>query len=168
MRPLAGSIAASVALHAAAAAWLDPAADGDPRPHLPARAPLTVSLLSVAQASDSERGPRSTERRRARGSSVPDASIYYTAAQVDLKATPLEMKTRVQTPDNFPLGRIATVKLRLFISEEGGVDGYEILAADQLPNAALLQDVREIRFRPAQRAGRAVKSQKLVEISFIP
>jgi hypothetical protein len=99
---------------------------------------------------------------------VGSPSLYYTAKQVDLKATPLEMKTRVQTPDNFPLGRIATVKLRLFINEEGGLDGYEILAADQLPDRALLQDIREIRFRPAERAGRPVKSQKVVGISFIP
>jgi hypothetical protein len=96
------------------------------------------------------------------------STIYYTAKQVDLKATPLEMKTRMRTPDNFPLGRLATVKLRLFINEEGGVDGYEILAADQLPTRALLEDVREIRFRPAERAGRPVKSQKVIGISFIP
>ena len=96
------------------------------------------------------------------------SAVYYTAKQVDLKATPLEMKTRVKTPDNFPLGRIATVRLRLYISEEGAIDGYEILAADQLPSRALLQDIREIRFRPAERAGRPVKSQKVIQISFIP
>ena len=167
MRALAGSIAASVALHAAAAAWLEPATYGDPRPRQPARAPLTVSLVSPAQ-------PTASMPAAARAgdggklAALGGASIYYTAKQVDLKATPLEMKTSFRTPDNFPLGRIATVKLRLYINEEGGIDGYEILAADQLPNRALLQDVREIRFRPAERGGRPVKSQKVIGISFIP
>ena len=165
MRALAGSIAVSVALHAAAAAWLDPAAHGDPRrPH---PAPLTVSLLSPAQ-------PKASEPAAAHAGggaklvALGSAPMYYTAKQVDIKATPLEMKTRVRTPDNFPLGRIATVKLRLFINEQGDIDRYEMLAADQLPSRALLQDIREIRFRPAERAGRPVKSQKVVEISFIP
>jgi hypothetical protein len=166
VRPLAGSLAASVALHAAAAAWLDPAAYGDPRARPAARAPLTVSLLPASQPTASAAAAHAGDG--AKLAALGSAPVYYTAKQVDVKATPLEMKTRVQTPDNFPLGRIATVKLRLFINEQGGIDGYEILAADQLPNRALLQDIREIRFRPAERAGRPVKSQKVVEISFIP
>ena len=166
MRPLAGSIAASVALHAAAAVWLDPAAYGDPRARHPARAPLSVSLLSPARPKVSV--PLARPGEGAKLAALGSAPVYYTAKQLDLKATPLEMKTRVQTPDNFPLGRIATVKLRLFINEQGGVDDYQILAADQLPSRTLLHDVREIRFRPAERAGRPVKSQKVVEISFIP
>jgi hypothetical protein len=167
VRPLAGSIAASVALHAAAAAWLDPAAYGDPRSRLAARAPLTVSLLTPPQPKASASATaRSGESGKL--AALGGAAVYYTAKQVDLKATPLEMKTRVQTPDNFPLGRIATVKLRLFINEQGGIDAYEVLAADQLPSRALLADIREIRFRPAERAGRPVKSQKVVQISFVP
>ena len=166
MRALAGSIAASVALHAAAAAWLDPAAYGDPGARHPARAPLSVSLSSPAQPKASM--PAAAHPGEGAKLAALGSTIYYTAKQVDLKATPLEMKTRLRTPDNFPLGRLATVKLRLYINEQGGIDGYEILAADQLPDRALLQDVREIRFRPAERAGRPVKSQKVVQISFIP
>jgi hypothetical protein len=96
------------------------------------------------------------------------APVYYTAKQVDRKAMPLDLESRAKTPDNFPVGRIVTVKLRLFISEQGGVDSYEVLAADQLPSRALLEDIREIRFRPAERSGRPVKSQKVVEVSFVP
>jgi len=167
VRALAGSIAASVALHAAAAAWLEPATYGDPQARPASGAPLSVSLLSLAQ-------PQASMPAAARaGESVKlaalgSASVYYTAKQVDLKATPLEMKTSFRTPDNFPLGRIATVKLRLFINETGGIDDYEVLAADQLPDRVLLQDIREIRFRPAERRGRPVKSQKVVQFSFIP
>lgn len=160
-------MAASVALHAAAAAWLEPGAYGESQARPAPRAPLTVSLLSLADAP-----ARMPAARRAGDSAklaaLGSAPVYYTAKQVDVKATPLRMKTSGRTPDNFPLGRIATVKLRLFINEAGGIDAYEILAADQLPSSALLQDIREIRFRPAERAGRAVKSQKVIQISFIP
>jgi hypothetical protein len=127
---------------------------------------LTVSLGSAPQPKASV--PMARAGDGAKLGALASVPVYYTAKQVDLKATPLEMKTRVQTPDNFPLGRIATVKLRLFINELGGVDDYQILATEQLPSRTLLQDVREIRFRPAERAGRPVKSQKVVEISFIP
>lgn len=166
MRALAGSIAASVALHAAAAAWLEPGAYGDARARFVPRAPLTVALLSLDQPKKSVLAAPAGEG--AKLATLASAPVYYTAKQVDIKATPLEMKTRLQTPENFPLGRLATVKLRLFINEEGGIDGYEILAADQLPDSALLQDIREIRFRPAERAGRPVKSQKVIGISFVP
>jgi Gram-negative bacterial TonB protein C-terminal len=166
VRALAGSIAASVALHAAAAAWLDPAAYGDRRARQAAPAPLTVALLSPAQPKASM--PAAARIGDGGKLAALGSAVYYTAKQVDLKATPLDMKTRVKTQDNFPLGRVATVKLRLYISEQGAIDGYEILAADELPDRALLQDIREIRFRPAERAGRPVKSQKVVQISFIP
>src|SRR5204863_8213682 len=53
IRPLAGSIAASVMLHAAAGAWLEPATYGDPRSRLAAGAPLTLSPTSAAQAETS-------------------------------------------------------------------------------------------------------------------
>ena len=154
-----------MALHAAAAAWLDPSASGDPRERAQKHAPLTVSLSTTPEAK------QNLAARAGDGSKLAalgGPSVYYTAKQVDVKATPLEMTTRMQGPDNFPLGRIATVKLRLFINEQGGIDAYEILAADQLPSRALLADIREIRFRPAERGGRAVKSQKVVQISFIP
>jgi hypothetical protein len=155
-----------VVLHATAGAWLEPARYGDPRSRLAERAPLTVSLSAAPQPKATV--PMTRAGDGAKLGALGSPSVYYTAKQVDLKATPLEMKTRVQTPDNFPLGRIATVKLRLFINELGGVDDYQILATEQLPSRTLLQDVREIRFRPAERAGRPVKSQKVVEISFIP
>ena len=166
MRQLAASIAASVALHATAAAWLEPApAAKEQRTARPA--PLTAAL--VAEPPSSARATQHrAEPRRTKFASVPAAPIYYKSAEVDVRARPLEMKPRGRTADNYPLGRLAIVKLRLFISEEGAVDAYEILEADGLPKAAGLDDIREIRFRPAERGGRAVKSQKVVEFSFVP
>ncbi|MFN2644773.1 MAG: hypothetical protein ABR570_07265 [Burkholderiales bacterium] len=166
MRRLGASIAASLAFHASAGAWLQSAA-ALTEPEVGRAAPLRASLLAEAtvRSASIARARRDAPAARASGFAPP---IYYTASQVDLKATPIDMKMGIQTPDNFPLGRMATVKLRLLINEEGAVDAYQILEADGLPIAARLDDVREIRFRPAERAGRAVKSQKVVEISFIP
>lgn len=162
-RRLIASVAASAAVHGAAAAWLQPGTLGaDSSVAQPA--PLTVSLRRERPTdSDVAVAP---ERPRTLG--LPADARYYTAKEVDIKATPLEMKTRLRTFDNFPLGRIATVKLRLFISEQGRIDSLEILHADRLPDPTLLRDFREVRFRPAERGGRPVKSQKVVEISFVP
>jgi Gram-negative bacterial TonB protein C-terminal len=161
-RRLIASVAASAAVHGAAAAWLQPGAMDSGALAQPV--PLTVSLRRESPV----RNEMSTRRERRAALGLPVDARYYTAKEVDIKATPLEMKTRLQTFDNFPLGRIATVKLRLFISEQGRIDSLEILHADRLPDPALLRDFREVRFRPAERGGRPVKSQKVVEISFVP
>jgi hypothetical protein len=162
VRPLTAAVAASVALHAAVAALPGPG-DGTSGPH--AATPLQVTLIDALDSA-SALPVRDDETPSPSRLSAPVR--YYTSAEVDIRATPLEMKTRPRTAANFPLGRIATARLRLFINERGTLDSYQILEAKRLPDRALLEDFREVRFRPAQRKGRPVKSQKVVEISFIP
>jgi hypothetical protein len=162
VRSLTAAVAASVALHAAVVALPGPP---DGLPGAQADAPLKVTFVEVRKNA-SARTP--TEAQTPSGGGLPAPVRYYTSAEVDMKATPLEMKTRPRTRANFPLGRIATAKLRLFINERGTLDSYQILEAKRLPDRALLEDFREVRFRPAERKGQAVKSQKVVEISFIP
>jgi len=154
-RRLLASIAASAALHAGAAVWLQVRVPERAEEPLASTVVLSVSMQRELPEAHGANGGLSGAR-------------YYTSREVDIKATPLEMRTRPRTNDNFPFGRIATAKLRLFISEEGRLDAYEILEAERLPNRALLDDFRQVRFRPAERAGRPVKSQKIVEISFVP
>jgi hypothetical protein len=166
LRPLTTAIVASIALHAAFAA-LPLSGDGKRLGDTSAAGvPLRVAIdyrRQTAAGTSEERGADLLE-----AGYLPVPSRYYTSAEVDVKATPLGMKTRPRTSDNFPLGRIATVKLRLFINEHGELDSYRIIDAKHLPDRAALEDFREVRFRPAERAGRPVKSQKVVEISFIP
>jgi len=162
VRSLTAAVAASVALHAAVVALPGPS---DGLRGAQADAPLKVTFVEVPENASARTPP---EEEAPSGGGLPAPVRYYTSAEVDMKATPLEMKTRPRTSANFPLGRIATAKLRLFINERGTLDSYQILEAKRLPDRALLEDFREVRFRPAERKGEAVKSQKVVEISFIP
>jgi len=109
------------------------------------------------------------ERPRDRDALFAAAPAYYYSSQdVDVRATPMKMETTPASEKNVLLGRLVRVKLRLFISEQGGVDRFEILEAEGLTDAVSLEDVSEIRFHPAQKAGRPVKSQKVVELTFAP
>jgi len=179
VRRLVASLVASATLHGAMAAWLKPFAHEGAADYAAAPPPISASLALITHrqppASSSAAAPEqkvakseSADVREAYPGQVPPVALYYTAAEVDIKARPLKSKLSYKTGDNFPLGHIVTVKLRLFINEEGRVDGFKILEAERLPDPALLQDFREIRFYPAKRAGRPVKSQKVVEISFVP
>jgi hypothetical protein len=162
LRTFALALAASAALHVALAALPGPEAG----PPGPAQPPLRVALAKVAADERSPHNlPRTSMAKRA-GHALPVR--YYTAAEVDIKATPLALRNSVRTSDNFPLGRIARAKLRLFINEQGVLDSYQVLEAERLPDRSLLDDFRQVRFRPAERGGHPVKSQKVVEISFVP
>jgi hypothetical protein len=97
-----------------------------------------------------------------------DAAVYYTTQELDVRATPVKMETTLALEKSLLLGRLVRVKLRLFISEQGNVDRFEVLEADGLTSSVSLDDVTEIRFRPAQKGGRPVKSQKVVELTFAP
>ena len=97
---------------------------------------------------------------------LPDEKRYFTAKELDRLAvsfTPLSfdrMRFGVDKMVEKPL------RLRVFISEAGGVD--EVRFEDQQRVPAFEDEVRReflaARFFPAVRHGRAVKSQKLVEI----
>lgn len=127
-----------------------------------------MKLVEAAPGNELAASAERTERTEPREKVLPRPAKYYTSAEVDVKATPLRLKNAVRTSDNFPLGRIATVKVRLFISEQGTVDRFEIVEAEDLPDRNLLDDFRAIQFRPAELGGRPVKSQKVVGISFVP
>jgi len=97
---------------------------------------------------------------------LPDEKRYFTAKELDRLAvsfTPLSFD-RVR----FGVDRMAEkpLRLRVFISEAGGVD--EVRFEERAGAAAFEEEVRReflaARFFPAVRQGRAVKSQKLVEI----
>jgi hypothetical protein len=97
---------------------------------------------------------------------LPEERRYFTAKELDVLASPF-------TPISFDRLRFAIdklenrrLRLRLFISEGGAVD--EVRFEDRPGVPAFEDEVRReflgARFVPAVRHGRAVKSQKLVEI----
>jgi hypothetical protein len=93
---------------------------------------------------------------------------YYTAREVDQRAMPLEevpLFNPLHGPDS---GSTAKVILLLLINENGGVDSVATLEArsrgtfDGIARAAF----GAIRFSPALKDGRPVKSQKVVEVIY--
>jgi hypothetical protein len=111
---------------------------------------------------------RTAEPRRLRSLEVPlpEAVRYFKASELDVLAEP-------QTPIAFDrlrfaaerLGR-AALRLRVFIDEAGAVNDVRFESATDM--AAFEEEVRReflgTRFFPALRQGRAVKSQKLIEL----
>ena len=95
---------------------------------------------------------------------------YLSMDDVDVRAEPAN-----DVPLSYPAAayarRIAgTVRLKLFISEQGKLDRVELIDATPkgiFENEALAT-VSKLYFHPATRYGRPVKSQKTIEVVFDP
>ena len=105
------------------------------------------------------------------GSSVPTAIRYYRNSEVDVPATPV-VRGLLVFPEHLYVAKLkGTLKARIFIDEHGTVESVQILEAK--PRAGLFEEaaieaLRQTRYRPAEIAGQAVKSQKLIEVTFDP
>jgi hypothetical protein len=132
--------------------------------------PVTRNRVRTEEAPQPEPAAASTAgaatSREPVASLMPDLPRYYTAKEVDVRAMPMDIANPALTEKGMILGRVVRVKLRIFISEAGRVDRFDVLETDG--PAFSLDDVPEIRFHPAQREGRPVKSQKVIELSFVP
>lgn len=98
------------------------------------------------------------------------SSPYLPAAEVDTPAVPRERPQLVYPEDAYIARLRGTVRLRVFISEEGRVDDARVVFArpqGEFEEAAL-EAARKLVYDPATRAGRPVKSQKLIEVTFDP
>jgi periplasmic protein TonB len=159
---LGAPLAASLALHAV---LLGAAAVGGDSETVAARLPATlvVQLETPAPAppspqSDPAPAPRVLPKR------------YLTSSEVDERATPLEMAALLY-PEKAYINRIrGTVRMRIYISSAGRVEKAEIV--DAAPKGhfeqAALDAAQRTSFSPARKDGRAVPSQKLIEVEFDP
>ncbi len=94
---------------------------------------------------------------------------YYTAREVDQRAQALE-EPPLFNPPNGPvqIGSTARVVLLVLINEAGGVDGVAVLESrykgsyDTVARDAFAS----IRFSPALKGGKPVKSQKVIEVIY--
>jgi len=95
---------------------------------------------------------------------------YLDVNQVDIRAEPVN-----DVPLTYPIAAYVTkihgvVRLRLFINEQGQLDRIDLI--DATPKGIFEQDaiatVNKLYFHPATRHGRAVKSQKTIEVIFDP
>jgi len=120
---------------------------------------------------DAKRNSAPQDPDKASGAAIGIAAelpIYYRNDEVNVRATPRRSASTSSAERSLLLGRLVKVKLRLFISDSGTVDYFEILEAQGMTPAVTLEDVREISFYPAQRNGRPVRSQKVLELTFTP
>jgi protein TonB len=104
------------------------------------------------------------------GADIPFPDKWYTATEVDVRAEPIG-QVRLDYPmDLEGTGIPGRVRLLLFIDERGVVTRMQITEAEpaRLFDAAAMRAWTDVKFRPAQKDGVAVKSQKLLELNFEP
>ena len=155
--PLAASLALHlVVLSAATGGVSDPVATRIP-------ATLRVQLQTPAPApppTQSDPAPlaRASPKR------------YLSSSEVDERAVPLEMAPLLY-PKTAYINRIrGMVRVRVYISAAGRVDKAEVVEAAPKGHfeEAAIDAVQRTTFTAARKAGRAIPSQKLVEVEFDP
>jgi len=190
---LAGFIALSIGVHLLTAFGAGPFHFALQRPGpAPAGGPLQATIMHTESAGDNARPPDPAtpdrnipaeppakpaaatgpgqETANATGLSLPAPDKWYSAAEVEVRAEPLN-GVRLRYPDNLAGQPIAgKVRVRLFIDEGGIVRRIQIAASEPagvFDEAARL-GWQDVRFSPARKGGVAVKSQKLIELTFQP
>jgi protein TonB len=156
-------LAASLALHLVVLG----AATGGDSESVAVRIPATATLLVQLQTPAPTPPPTRTEPPAA-ARALPKR--YLTSSELDERAVPLEMAPLLY-PKSAYINRIrGTVRVRVYISAVGRVDKAEVVQA--LPKGhfeeAAIDAVQRTTFTAARKAGRAVPSQKLIEVEFDP
>lgn len=104
-----------------------------------------------------------------RGLALPSPDKWYTASEVDVRAEPIT-EIRLRYPSDLSERLTGKVRVRVFIDEGGVVRKLQI--ADSEPpglfDEAAKQVWQDVRFSPARKDGVAVKSQKLIELTYAP
>jgi hypothetical protein len=99
---------------------------------------------------------------------LPLLSQYLTAREVDRRAAPLEEVPLVDAPTGLGAGKTGKLILLLLINENGGVDSVATLEAHPpgMIEGMARSAFASVRYSPAMKDGRPVKSQKIVEILY--
>jgi TonB family protein len=95
---------------------------------------------------------------------------YFTTLEVDIGAEQLNEVELVYPQRAFVMRTKGKVVLRIFISDQGAIDEVSVLEAAPAGvfEQAALTATLALRFRPAVKYGRHVKSQKTIEVIFDP
>jgi TonB family protein len=157
-------LAASLALHLVV---LGAATGGDSEP-VAVRIPATLLVQLQTLQTPAPTPPPTRTDPPAAARALPKR--YLTSSELDERAVPLEMAPLLY-PKNAYINRIrGTVRVRVYISAGGHVDKAEVVQA--VPKGhfeeAAIDAVQRTTFTAARKAGRAVPSQKLVEVEFDP
>ena len=178
MKPASAKYAASRVIHARLA-LVEPAPDARPST-IPAPEPRVPESPKPEGTTDSRLAKSFLDGSDARPGNLPDARSapleldllllrqYLTAREVDQRATAQEEVPLVDTPSGLRPGSTGKVILLLLINENGGVDSVATLEArppgmfEGMARGAFAL----VKFRPALKDGKPVKSQKIVEIVY--
>ena len=158
---LAGPVTASLALHAALLGTMASAAG---ERAIGERRPVSLHVLLDAPA------PSGTPATRAETPRLPLPRRYLKSGELDRSPFPIELAPLVY-PEKEYVNRIrGVVRMQIYISESGAVERYEIVSAVPAGRfeQAAIEAVLASRFQPGIKGGRAVPSQKLIEVGFDP
>lgn len=181
---LCAFVAASIALHAVLLVAYVPHGKGGTAEHNAAAkilnavlAPGPISSPSEAETqrpSDLPVEEPSTSAVQARslekGRDLPVPDKWYTATELEVLAEPLAPAKLVYPEEHIAQAVVTRVRVRLFVDEAGVVRKLEVVESGAEPafEAAAKKAWESMRFSPALRDGVAVKSQKLLELEFLP
>lgn len=183
-RRFATFVAASFALHALTLVSIPPAGvagasySGPARPEplhavlVPAAVATSAPAIAhAAEAAEDPSEPATPERAGSPGGAdLPLPDRWYSSAELDVRAEPTG-----EVPLDYPeeldgSGLRGRVQLLLFIDERGVVRRMRVTESEppKLFDKAAMRAWVGVRFTPARKNGTAVKSQKLLEVEFIP
>jgi len=99
---------------------------------------------------------------------TPDG--YYAARELDVLAEPLNEVDLVYPPLAYQMRMKGKVTLRILINERGGIDQVSVLDSEPRGTfeGAALTAAWALRFSPAKKNGRSVRSRKTIEVNFDP
>jgi periplasmic protein TonB len=128
-----------------------------------------VDMPSTPVAMSQQKSERGTDSQTQPAARVP-LDLYFSVADVDVGAEPIN-DVLLHYPSSAYIRRISgVVQFRLFINVGGGLDKVELIDA-QPPGTfekAALNAVTQLKFSPALKYGRAVKSEKTIDVVFDP
>lgn len=95
---------------------------------------------------------------------------YYLSSEVDVRAEPLGETNLIYPRIAYQQRLPGKVTVSILINQRGGVDDVAVVKAEPpgVFEDAALNASRALKFSPALRGGRAVKSKKIVEVNFDP
>lgn len=104
------------------------------------------------------------------GLSLPLPEKWFAAQELDVRAEPIHSVTIDYPAELAGSGIAGRVQLLLFIDEHGRVRKADVAHAvpEGVFDKAAIEAWINIRFKPAMKGGVAVKSQKLLELSYLP
>jgi TonB family protein len=127
-------------------------------------AAATQAAAAVAQPVASQAA------RSGEGVDLPLPDKWYTASELGVLAEPLA-PVKLAYPEEFADSTIvATVRIRLFVDERGTVQKIQLVEPGPYPafDGAAIRQWEAVRFKPGLKDGIAVKSQKLLELEYLP